>query len=96
LVINTAREPVIDEEAFVKALNEGKIRSCRLDVYEGEPEVHTGLATNSRVSLLPHVGRLPFETQKLMEPFIIANFKRAVVEGKLLGLVPGQARVNWD
>lgn len=56
VIINTARGAVIDEEALVAALEEGRIASAGLDVYEEEPEVHQGLVGNPRVMLLPHMG----------------------------------------
>lgn len=98
ILVNTARGPVMDEAALVKALEEGKVRSCGLDVFEEEPKIHPGLTANSNVILLPHVGTLTFETQRAMEAFTIANVRRAVEEGKLKGLVPEQeaAGMGWS
>lgn len=56
IIINTARGAVIDEAALVAALEEGKIASVGLDVYEEEPKIHPGLVGNPRVMLLPHMG----------------------------------------
>lgn len=42
-LINTARGPIVDEHAMVKALDDGILRAVGLDVYENEPEVHNGL-----------------------------------------------------
>ena len=96
VVINTARGAVMDEAALVKALDEGKVRSCGLDVYEEEPKVHEGLMRNRNVLLLPHAGTMTVETQKAMEVFTVANVRRAVVEGKLVGLVPEQSGMRWE
>lgn len=56
VIINTARGAVIDEAALVEALDNGKVWSAGLDVYEEEPKVHPGLVNNPRVTLLPHMG----------------------------------------
>ncbi|KAF4626167.1 hypothetical protein G7Y89_g11994 [Cudoniella acicularis] len=95
VIVNTARGPVMDEAALVAALESGKVRSCGLDVYEEEPKIHPGLIGNPNVILLPHVGTLTFETQKAMEVFTIGNVRRAVVEGKLQGLVPEQVGLSF-
>ena len=46
ILVNTARGPVIDEEALVWALQEHLIAAAALDVYEKEPTVHEGLLTD--------------------------------------------------
>ncbi|KAG9241418.1 glyoxylate reductase [Calycina marina] len=96
VVINTSRGPVMDEAALVVALDEGKVRSAGMDVFEEEPKIHPGLVSNRVVILLPHVGTQTLETQKAMEVFTIENVRRAVVEGRLEGLVPEQAGKGWD
>jgi glyoxylate reductase len=60
VLVNTARGAIIDEEALVKALDSGKVASAGLDVYENEPNIHTGLAKNPHVLLLPHMVRTDF------------------------------------
>ena len=63
ILINTARGKLIDEQALVDALDEGKVFSAGLDVYEEEPKVHEGLLNNPNVVLLPHIGTATKETQ---------------------------------
>jgi glyoxylate reductase len=43
ILVNTARGPIIDEEALAWALKERLIAAAALDVYEREPIVHEGL-----------------------------------------------------
>lgn len=63
VIVNTARGPIIDEEALVEAVESGKVFGAGLDVYEKEPEVSEGLVDNENVVLLPHVGTATYETQ---------------------------------
>lgn len=94
IIINTARGAVIEEDALVKALNSGKVLSCRLDVYEDEPKVHSGLVDNPHVMLLPHMGTWTYETQEKMELFVVENVRSALETGKLKSPVPEQKDMN--
>ncbi len=55
-MVNTARGPVVDEEALADALHAGTVFAAGLDVYEREPEVHPRLLSAPRTVLLPHIG----------------------------------------
>jgi glyoxylate reductase len=65
-VINTARGPIIDEKALVKALKEGKIAGAGLDVFEREPNVERELLELKNTLLLPHIGSATLETRSQM------------------------------
>lgn len=56
VLVNTARGPVVDENALVSALRDGEIFAAGLDVFENEPELADGLADLPNAFLLPHVG----------------------------------------
>ncbi|MBE3583356.1 MAG: D-glycerate dehydrogenase [Limnochordaceae bacterium] len=66
ILVNTARGPVIDETALVRALQEGWIAGAGLDVYENEPLMAPGLAEQSSAVLLPHLGSASRETREKM------------------------------
>lgn len=63
IIVNTARGPVIDEQALVDALESGKVFSAGLDVFEEEPKVHPKLLENENVVLYPHIGTATFESK---------------------------------
>lgn len=56
VLVNTARGPVVDENALVRALRDGEIFAAGLDVFENEPRMADGLAELPNAFLLPHVG----------------------------------------
>jgi glyoxylate reductase len=72
-LVNTARGPVVDEDALVEALRAGEIAGAGLDVYEDEPHVHPGLLERDDVVLLPHVGSATIETRSAMADLAADN-----------------------
>jgi glyoxylate reductase len=66
VLVNTARGPVVDEEALAIALEEGSIFAAGLDVFEREPEVHPRLLAAPRTVLLPHIGSASQATRRRM------------------------------
>jgi glyoxylate reductase len=66
VVVNTARGPVVDEEALADALHAGTVFAAGLDVYEDEPSVHPRLLSAPRTVLLPHIGSASRATRTRM------------------------------
>ncbi len=66
ILINTARGPIINEKALVKALSEHWIFGAGLDVYEKEPELSESLRRLDNVVLQPHTGSGTIETRTKM------------------------------
>ena len=66
VLVNTARGPIVDEEALADALHAGRIFAAGLDVYEDEPAVHPRLLSAPRTVLLPHVGSASVATRTAM------------------------------
>lgn len=90
VIVNTARGALINEKHLVQALDEGKVASVGLDVYEKEPAVDEGLLSNPKVVLLPHIGTATYETQKEMELLVLENLESGIDAGKLVTPIPEQ------
>jgi glyoxylate reductase len=79
-LVNTARGPVVDEEALAWALGERLIAGAALDVYEREPQVHPALLGLENVVLAPHLGSATRETRTAMAELAARNVA-AVLRG---------------
>jgi glyoxylate reductase len=66
VLVNTARGPVVDENALVDALEAGTIFAAGLDVFDGEPTLNPRLLTAPRTTLFPHIGSATIETRTRM------------------------------
>jgi len=73
ILINTARGPIVDEAALVKALKSGRLASAGLDVYEAEPKIHPGLLKLENVALLPHIGSATDSARRKMVETALRN-----------------------
>jgi len=90
IIVNTARGPVIDEQALYEALRERKIAGAGFDVYENEPKLTPGLEKLDNVVLLPHIGSATYETREKMSQIVAVNIIEAL-EGRIPpNLVPEQ------
>lgn len=81
ILVNTARGPVVDENALVEAIESGHLWGAGLDVFEQEPTVHPGLVSSDRVVLTPHIGSAEDRWRRAMTEMIQTNII-AVFSGK--------------
>ncbi|MDH0749584.1 2-hydroxyacid dehydrogenase [Pseudomonas sp. GD03842] len=63
-LINIARASVVDTEALIDALQQGRLAGAGLDVFDDEPQVPDSLKTLSQVVLTPHVAGLSPEASR--------------------------------
>lgn len=77
-IINTSRGEVIDENALVRMLRDGKLGGAGLDVFEHEPAVNPKLLELPNVVLLPHMGSATLEGRIDMGEKVIINIKTFV------------------
>ena len=98
MLVNTARGPLIDAEALIAALKEGKFQAVALDVYEGEDEnVYTDRSDEAlphsitaRLQMFPQLvltSHQAFFTREAMQAIAVTTMENArnFNEGKDLG-----------
>lgn len=73
ILVNTARGPIVDEEALADALTSGEIRAAGLDVFEEEPQIFPGLLDCENAVLIPHLGSATKETRGKMAEIAAMN-----------------------
>jgi lactate dehydrogenase-like 2-hydroxyacid dehydrogenase len=73
LLVNTARGPIVDTDALVRALRDGRIGGAALDVFEDEPAVDSRLLDLEQVVLTPHLGSAGHATRSAMCRLAVRN-----------------------
>jgi glyoxylate reductase len=82
VLINTARGPIVDEEALAAALRNGTIAGAGLDVFEREPEVTEELLALENVVLCPHLGSATRETRVAMGMLCVEALRAVLLDGR--------------
>jgi glyoxylate reductase len=79
ILINTARGPIVDTNALVRALNQGWIAGAALDVTDPEPlPGEHPLLMCPNLTLSPHIGSATFHTRAAMADIAVDNLLAAL------------------
>jgi D-3-phosphoglycerate dehydrogenase len=62
-LINTARGGIIDEEALLEAIEEGRVAGAAIDVFAEEPATQCILLKSDKIIVTPHLGASTLEAQ---------------------------------
>ena len=82
VLINAARGAVVDEDALIRALQNGVIAGAGLDVYKNEPKVNPALIEMQNVVLSPHIGTATIEARDDMGFRVIENIEMYLATGE--------------
>ena len=85
--VNTARGGLVDEEALTRALTEGQIAACGLDVMVDESSYDNALCKLPNCVVIPHVGALTYEASSTMGHMAAKNLLEFLETGKCENLL---------
>lgn len=78
-LVNTARGPIVDTQALVRALHRGAIAGCALDVTDPEPLPRGHLLLSApNLLVLPHLGSATHATREAMADMAVDNLLAAL------------------
>ncbi len=66
VIVNTARGPIVEDAALIRALTSGKVAAAGLDVFENEPVLNPDYLQLDNLFVLPHIGSATVETRDAM------------------------------
>lgn len=74
-IINCARGKVVDEEALLEALDNGRVAGAGIDVFAVEPNTNEALVNHPKVSCTPHIGASTMEAQERIGEEVVTVIK---------------------
>ena len=88
ILVNVARGSVVDQDALISALQDGRLGAAGLDVFADEPHVPAELIAMDNATLQPHIGSATEETRRAMADLACDNLTRFFREGTVITPVP--------
>ena len=74
VLVNTSRGPIVDTDAMIAALKEGRLAYAGVDVYDKEPlAIDHPLRSCPNVIMTPHIGYVTDENYRSSYPQIVEN-----------------------
>lgn len=95
VLVNIARGGVVDDDALIDALREGRIAAAGLDVFDNEPKLRPGFLELENVVLTPHIASSTRATRTAMARLAMRNLADVLAgrrPGALLNPEVWQAR----
>ncbi|MGZ4312789.1 MAG: phosphoglycerate dehydrogenase [Solirubrobacteraceae bacterium] len=90
ILINTSRGGVVDEDALVGALADGRLAAAGIDVFSREPPVGSPLLKMPNVVLSPHIAGISVYSQRMMLEMASSSLLDVIAGRPTAGLVnPG-------
>jgi glyoxylate reductase len=78
IVVNIARGDLVDDAALIAALQSGRIAAAGLDVFNNEPNLHTGYLGLPNVFLQPHQGSSTLSARMRMGQILLDGIDAAL------------------
>ena len=94
-LVSTSRGGVVDEEALLHAVREGRLHSAGLDVFEREPmgPELSPLVAEPHVVTLPHIGSATEAARAAMVDLAVDNILDVLAESPARTPIPGSSAV---
>jgi D-3-phosphoglycerate dehydrogenase len=93
-ILNVARGGVINEEALLNAIKEGKVAAAGLDVYSEEPPANKELIMNEKVICTPHLGASTLEAQENVGIEVAEQIVLALKQNQIKNCVNGVTKIK--
>lgn len=87
ILVNTSRGGVVDEEALIAALHEGRLAAAGLDVFSREPPAGSPLLTMPNIVLSPHIAGISVDTQRTMLEMAVSSILDVIAGRPTPGLI---------